>query len=172
MIEIKKGDITCEVVDAIVNAANPWLCGGGGVDGAIHRSAGPMLYEKCREIIKSIKRLDTSKAVITPAYNIKNVKYIIHTVGPVWRGGDCGEEEALKMCYENSMKLAIENNIKTIAFPSISTGAYGYPVELASPVAVKSLFKFIKDFEKIVMVLFSDYDFEVYKKEFGKYAGK
>lgn len=167
-IVLKKGDITLETVDAIVNAANSRLSGGSGVDGAIHKAAGPKLMEKCREIIFKIKYLNTGEAVITPAYNIKTVKYIIHTVGPIWRGGGFGEDELLKKAYESSLKIAIENNVKTIAFPSISTGAYGYPVEDAAKIALGILRKYRDFFDEIRMVLFSDRDFDIYEREFRK----
>ncbi|MEF3280470.1 MAG: macro domain-containing protein [Elusimicrobiota bacterium] len=168
-IIIKKGDITKENVDAIVNAANSSLSGGGGVDGAIHRAAGPELSKKCFEIIKKIKVLSPGECVITPAYNISNVKYIIHTVGPIWRGGDFNEENILRSCYENCFKLARANNIKTIAFPSISTGAYGYPVEKAAKIAIRSAISNKEFFDKIILITFSDFDFNVYEKEIGNY---
>ena len=167
---IKRGDIVLEEVDAIVNAANSRLCGGGGVDGAIHRAAGPMLLEKCREIISKIGYLNPGEAVITPAYNIKNVNYIIHTVGPVWRGGEYGEAEILRKAYVNSLIIAWDNNIKTIAFPSISTGAYGYPVEKAAKVAIASLIEYLPFFDEIRMVLFSQDDFAIYEREYQKYG--
>lgn len=172
MIIIKKSDITKENVEAIVNAANSRLCGGGGVDGAIHRAAGPQLHKKCSEIISHIKFLPPGECVITPAYEIKNVKYIIHTVGPVWYGGDRGEEEILRKCYINCFKTAYENNIKTIAFPSISTGAYGYPIELACKIAIAQSLKNEKNFDKIILVSFSDYDYQTYKKEFEGYENR
>jgi len=170
MIIIKKSDITKEKCDAIVNAANSKLCGGGGVDGAIHRASGPKLYEECQKIIEKIKYLEPGNAVITPAFEIKDVKYIIHTVGPIWRGGRFNESSILSKCYESCFKIAIENNIKTIAFPSISTGAYGYPIELAAPIAIKSAFLYENFFEKIIFVLFSDYDLLVYEREYKKYG--
>ncbi|MCX7905770.1 MAG: macro domain-containing protein [Elusimicrobiales bacterium] len=161
---IKKGDITLEVGDAIVNAANSKLAGGGGVDGAIHKAAGPKLSEKCREIISKIGYLKPGEAVITPAYNIKNVKYIIHTVGPIWRGGKSGEEDILRKAYANCLLIASQNSIKTISFPSISTGAYGYPIEKAAYVAIDVLEKSIDFFEEIRIVLFSDMDYIIYEK--------
>jgi len=170
MIVIKKSDITKEISDAIVNAANSRLSGGGGVDGAIHRLAGPLLYKECQKIIQKIKYLEPGNAVITPAFDIKNVKYIIHTVGPIWRGGGFNESSILERCYESCFKIAVDNQIKTIAFPSISTGAYGYPIELAAPIALKSAFKYKDLFEKIIFVLFSDYDLMVYEKEYKKYG--
>lgn len=166
---IKKGDITLEEVDAIVNAANSHLSGGGGVDGAIHRAAGPKLKEKCLQIISEIGYLEPGGAVITPAYDIKTVKYIIHTVGPIWRGGGYGEEEILRKAYTNSLNLARENNIKTIAFPSISTGAYGYPVEKAAEVAISVLVKNLEFFDEIRMVLFTEKDLEIYERVYKKY---
>lgn len=167
-IVIKKGDITHEIADAIVNAANSHLCGGGGVDGAIHRAAGPALMEECKKIIFSIKYLEPGGAVITPAFNIKTVKYIIHTVGPVWRGGVCGEEKILENAYTNSLKLAIENNVRTISFPSISTGAYGYPVDKAADTALRTIKKYCVYFDEIRMVLFSDSDYEIYLSHLNK----
>jgi len=169
MIVIKKSDITKESCDAIVNAANSMLAGGGGVDGAIHRTAGPLLRKECQKIIEKIKYLEPGNAVITPAFDIKSVKYIIHTVGPVWRGGKFNEASILGKCYESCFKIAIDNQIKTIAFPSISTGAYGYPIELASDIALKFAFRYKDFFERIIFVLFSDYDLMVYEREYKKY---
>ncbi len=165
---IKKGDITLESADAIVNAANSYLSGGGGVDGAIHKAAGPKLYEECRKIISTIKYLEPGKAVITPAFNIKNVKYIIHTVGPIWRGGKSAEAEILKNAYISSLNIAKQYNLRVISFPSISTGAYGYPVEQAAKIAVGVLKRNVDFFDEIRMVLFSDRDFEIYEKEYIK----
>ncbi|HPP05691.1 MAG TPA: O-acetyl-ADP-ribose deacetylase [Spirochaetota bacterium] len=165
-ISLLKGDITRLEVDAIVNAANSSLMGGGGVDGAIHRAGGPQILEECKQIIKKIGRLPTGEAVITSGGNMK-VKFVIHTVGPIWNGGSNNEEKLLANSYYNSLKIATENNIKTIAFPSISTGVYGYPIEKASIIAINTVKKFITendyDFEEIIFVLFSEYDYSIYK---------
>jgi O-acetyl-ADP-ribose deacetylase (regulator of RNase III) len=165
-IQLIKGDITEVDVDAIVNAANSTLLGGGGVDGAIHRKGGPKILEECK-LIRATKwpdGLPTGKAVLTSGGNLK-AKYVIHTVGPIWLGGFHVESELLKQAYRNSLKLAVQNGIKTIAFPSISTGAYGYPIEEASRVAVGSVKKFLEKedkIKKVTFVLFSDLDFAVY----------
>lgn len=157
---LKVGDITEEDVDAIVNAANPTLLGGGGVDGAIHRKGGPKILEEC----KKIGGCRPGEAVITTGGNLK-AKFVIHTVGPIWHGGNNKEDEILKNAYLNSLKIAKSNNLKTISFPSISTGAYGYPVELASKVALSAIVEFLKKedfFLEIRMVLFKERDFEIY----------
>ena len=159
-IEFIKGDITDMDTVAIVNAANSSLMGGGGVDGAIHRAAGPGLNAECAKI-GSCK---TGRAVITSGCNLK-AKYIIHTVGPVWRGGTHNEADLLASCYKSSLKLAEDNGIKTIAFPSISTGIYGYPIEQAADIAVKSVADQLKNgskIEKVTFVLFSDADYKTY----------
>ena len=161
-IDLLLGDITKLEVDAIVNAANGRLLGGGGVDGAIHRAAGAGLLEECRQI----GGCPTGEARITKGYSLPS-KHIIHTVGPIWKGGGHGEPEALKNCYRNSLLLAEKNNIKTIAFPSISTGIYGYPIGLASKIAVEECNSFLdssKAVEKVIFVTYSNDDFEVYKK--------
>jgi O-acetyl-ADP-ribose deacetylase (regulator of RNase III) len=167
-LELIKGDITDLEADAIVNAANSTLLGGGGVDGAIHRKGGPKILEECK-LIRATEwpdGLPTGKAVMTSGGNLK-AKHVIHTVGPVWLGGFHVEAELLKQAYRNTLKLAVSKGIRTIAFPSISTGAYGYPIEEASRVAlgtVKVLLENEDKLEKVIFVLFSDEAFEVYLK--------
>lgn len=164
LLSFKVGDITKSKVDAIVNAANPRLAGGGGVDGAIHKAGGPSIARECAEIISKIGRLDTGAAVATSAGAL-SAKFVIHTVGPVWHGGEKGEPELLKNAYINSLKVAIEIGAKTVAFPSISTGIYGYPVEKAAKVAVKTVYDFLKEnewFKEVTFVLFDERTFSVY----------
>ncbi|MEM3464024.1 MAG: O-acetyl-ADP-ribose deacetylase [Candidatus Bathyarchaeia archaeon] len=166
-VVLVQGDITEQETDAIVNAANSTLMGGGGVDGAIHRKGGPKILEECKRIraTEYPDGLPTGKAVITSGGNLK-AKHVIHTVGPVWRGGRSGEPELLADAYRNSLKLAVSKGLKTIAFPSISTGAYGYPIEKASQVAISTVKEFLEKedkLEKVVFVLFSSRDLEIYK---------
>ncbi len=161
-IEIIKGDITKLKVDAIVNAANTSLLGGGGVDGAIHRGAGPELLE----YNKKLGGCPTGEAKISPGFNLP-AKYIIHTVGPVWNGGTHNEDNLLANCYRNSLSLAKENNIKTIAFPSISTGAYMFPLERAAKIALTETKNFLdrNDFlDKIIFVCFDENTKKVYEE--------
>jgi O-acetyl-ADP-ribose deacetylase len=156
-LRLISGDITAQDTDAIVNAANSGLMGGGGVDGAIHRAGGPSILEECKKIIKRIGRLETGKAVITTGGNLK-ARFIIHTVGPVWRGGMNGESGLLASAYRECLKLATGYKLKTISFPSISTGVYSYPVELASETAMKEVLTFLRSIptplEEVVFVLF------------------
>ena len=158
MITIKQGDITKEDVDVIVNAANARLAGGGGVDGAIHRAAGPSVMAEC----STIGGCKTGEAVITTAGKLKAQK-IIHTPGPVWKGGKGGEPQLLKRCYENSLALAKKNGMKTIAFPAISAGVYGYPIAETAKIALKVGLDYVDDFDEIRFVTFSESDFDVYK---------
>ncbi len=160
-LRLVKGDITKREVDAIVNAANRQLLPGGGVCGAIHKAAGKELAKECAEI----GFCETGEAVITKGYNLP-AKYVIHTVGPVYSGSE-KDSLLLSNCYKNSLKLAVENNLNSIAFPSISTGIFGYPVEEASRVALSSIIDFLKSNGKpslVEMVLFSDSDYEVYRQ--------
>lgn len=166
VVEIVRGDITEIEADAIVNAANSSLMGGGGVDGAIHRKGGSKIAEECR-LIRATEwpdGLPTGKAVITSGGNLK-AKYVVHTVGPVWLGGFHVEAELLKQAYRNSLKLAVAKGLKVVAFPSISTGAYGYPIEEASRVAIRTVKDFLEKedkLEKVILVLFSENDFQLY----------
>lgn len=164
-IKLVQSDITKLRVDAIVNAANNTLLGGGGVDGAIHHAAGPELLEECRKI----GGCSTGEARVTKGYRLP-ADYVIHTVGPVWQGGKHGEDELLESCYRNSLKLAEEHGVKTIAFPSISTGAYRFPLECASQIAVDTVREYLKKshaLERVIFVCYSQADYEVYKKQLG-----
>jgi O-acetyl-ADP-ribose deacetylase len=166
-ILLVKGDITEMKIDAIVNAANSTLMGGGGVDGAIHRKGGPKIPEECIQIRQPTNPdgLPSGKAVITSGGNLKTKK-VIHTVGPVWHCGNHGEPELLAQAYANSLRLAIANGLKSVAFPSISTGAYGYPIKEASRIAIKSVKEFLESedrLDEIVFVLFSESDMAVYQ---------
>jgi O-acetyl-ADP-ribose deacetylase (regulator of RNase III) len=156
-IEIHKGDITKLKVDAIVNAANTSLLGGGGVDGAIHRAAGPQLFEFNRKL----GGCPTGEAKISPGFKLP-VKFIIHTVGPVWNGGKNNEDKLLANCYKNSLELAIEKKIKTIAFPAISTGVYRFPLERATKIAIEEVRNFLENNESIEKVIFVCFDEETY----------
>lgn len=160
-IALSVGDITAAAVDAIVNAANSSLMGGGGVDGAIHRAGGPSIMAECRQITGVLGPLPVGEAVITCAGDLP-AGNVIHTVGPVWKGGGAGEEDALAGAYRNSMRVAAENGVETIAFPSISTGAFGYPVELAAPVAVRTVAESLEGETPVREVSFVLFDERIY----------
>lgn len=164
-LRIIQGDITKQDTDAIVNAANSSLTGGGGVDGAIHRAGGPAILEECKQVVARQGRLSTGKAVMTTGGNLK-ARYVIHTVGPIWYGGDKGEPDLLASAYQENLKLAMENQLSGISFPSISTGAYGYPVDKASRVAIgaviASLRQSVTSIREVVFVLFDSQTFRAY----------
>ena len=165
-VRLVRGDITEMETDAIVNAANRSLMGGGGVDGAIHRKGGPKILEECKRIRATEwpQGLPKGKAVITDAGNLK-ARHVIHTVGPIWHGGNRGEPELLAQAYQNSLRLTVAKGLKTVAFPSISTGAYGYPIENACRVALEAVKEFLEkedSLDEVIFVLFSESAFEVY----------
>ena len=161
-IELIKGDITKIKVDAVVNAANSSLMGGGGVDGAIHRAGGPTILEECRKIIAKQGSCKTGEAVITTAGNLP-AKFVIHTVGPLWNGGKKNEASLLASCYQNSLKLAIKHNLSSIAFPNISTGVYGYPKKDATSIALNTVMDYLKQDTFISRVYFVCFDEENYQ---------
>ena len=161
-----QGDITRQSTDAIVNAANSGMMGGGGVDGAIHRAGGPAILEDCKQIISQQGRLPTGEAVITTGGNLK-AKHVIHTVGPVWNGGHSGEPELLASAYRQSLRISVENGLKSVSFPSISTGAYGYPLKLAAPIALETVMDFLnrdESINEVVFVLFEDKTYQAYAR--------
>jgi len=167
-VRLVRGDITHMETDAVVNAANSSLMGGGGVDGAIHRAGGPAILSECMEARRTMypDGLPTGEAVITGGGNLK-ARHVIHTVGPVWRGGGSEDEKLLAAAYRNSLRVAVENELKSIAFPSISTGAYRYPVEQAARTAIAAVKGFIEEnpaLDEVVFVLFSEQDYEVYSR--------
>jgi len=175
LFKLVQGDITDQETDAVVNAANPTLMGGGGVDGAIHRRGGPSILEECKRIRRTQwpAGLPTGQAVITTGGNLK-ARYVIHTVGPVWRGGGVGEAEKLSEAYRNSLKLAVEHGLRTISFPSISTGAYRYPLREACRIALRTVREFVQSHDKIDevrFVLFRLEDLKVYEEEAAKILG-
>lgn len=165
-VQLLQGDITTQDTDAIVNAANSSLMGGGGVDGAIHRAGGPAILEECNKIVAEIGRCETGEAVITTGGELR-ARHVIHTVGPVYHGGQRGEPRLLHNAYNNSLRLATENGLKSISFPSISTGAYRYPIEKAAAIALRTVFRWLKEqagLREVRFVLFSDADLDVYRR--------
>lgn len=165
-LRLTQGDITEQDTDAIVNAANSGLMGGGGVDGAIHRAGGPAILDECKRIVAERGRLPPGQAVITTGGRLK-AKYVIHTVGPIWRGGRAGEAETLASAYRESLKRAIERGIETISFPSISTGAYGYPLAEAVAVALSTVADFLSQdtpIREVVFVLYDRRTFDAYRQ--------
>ena len=175
-ITLIRGDITSVDAEAIVNAANSTLMGGGGVDGAIHARGGPQILEECKRIraTRWPNGLPTGEAIMTSGGNLK-AKRVIHTVGPIWRGGTSGEPKLLKQACQNSLKLAVQAGLKSIAFPSISTGTYGYPIEKGAEVAIAAVREFLKNkggLDRITFVLFTAQDLDIYKEKVRKALGK
>lgn len=165
-ITLIQGDITKLEVDAIVNAANSWLMGGGGVDGAIHRAGGPQILAECREIVARKGQCATGEVVITSGGNLP-AKFVIHTVGPIWRGGNNNEPQLLRNAYLNSLKLADENGVQTIAFPNISTGVYGYPKEKAAEIAIRTVTEFLRGNDQpkqVCFVCFDEENLQIYQR--------
>ena len=161
-LSLLQGDLTKQSTDAIVNAANSSLMGGGGVDGAIHRAGGPAILEDCKKIVSRQGRLPAGKAVITTGGKL-SIKHVIHTVGPIWRGGRQGEPETLASAYRESLKLAVNEGLKSVSFPSISTGAYGYPIEQATEVALRTVVDFLRQDESLDLVAFVLFDARAYQ---------
>jgi O-acetyl-ADP-ribose deacetylase (regulator of RNase III) len=166
MVEIITADITTLDVDAIVNAANSSLLGGGGVDGAIHSAAGPLLLQFCR----TLNGCRTGEAKISPGFKLP-ARRVIHTVGPVWKGGDHYEAALLQACYRNSFEVALENGVRSIAFPAISTGVYGFPKQQATEIAVATMLDYADRFERIIACCFSDADAEIYRQVLQRLRG-
>ncbi|NPV52980.1 MAG: O-acetyl-ADP-ribose deacetylase [Firmicutes bacterium] len=165
-LRLVRGDITAQETEAIVNAANSSLMGGGGVDGAIHRAGGPQILEECKKIRREKGPCPPGKAVITTGGRLK-ARYVIHTVGPIWQGGNYGEDQVLANAYQSSLKLAKEHGIRTISFPSISTGAYRFPIERAAKIALSTVKEFLAaedGFDEVRFVLFSNADLRVYEE--------
>lgn len=167
-LTLVQGDITRQDVDAVVNAANSSLMGGGGVDGAIHRAGGPQILEECKTYVAQHGRLPTGEAMITSAGKMK-ARHVIHTVGPIWHGGGNREDELLANAYRNSLHVAVENEVKTIAVPSISTGIYGFPIERAAKIAVETVKRFVErtsSLNEVRFVTFSQSDYDIYRTLF------
>ena len=165
-LSLSRGDITRQGTDAIVNAANSSLMGGGGVDGAIHRAGGSTILEECKKIRSERGPLPAGQAVITTGGNLK-ARFVIHTVGPIWHGGGSGEPELLCSAYRESLKLAVKNGLSSVSFPSISTGAYGYPVEMAAKVALEAVISFLREdaaLAEVAFVLFDAGTYEAYAR--------
>jgi O-acetyl-ADP-ribose deacetylase len=166
-LSLIQGDITRQDTDAIVNAANSSLMGGGGVDGAVHRAGGPRILEECKQIVARQGRLPAGKAVITTGGNLP-AKFVIHTVGPIWHGGDGDEAKTLASAYSESLRVAEKHKLKSVSFPSISTGAYGYPVDKAARIAIRSITEFFKEeadsIQEVVFVLHDSRTFETYRE--------
>lgn len=173
-LSLIQGDITKQTTDAVVNAANSRLMGGGGVDGAIHRAGGPAILNECRQIVSRIGLLDTGGAVITNGGNLK-ARYVIHTVGPVWHGGKRDESELLARAYRESLKLATGYKLKSISFPSISTGAYGYPMDEAAKVALDTVIVFLSDgstsLQEVFFVLYDTGAYKTYSAKLAELVG-
>ena len=174
-VSMVQGDITKRAADAIVNAANPSLMGGGGVDGAIHRAGGPAILEECKKIVARKGRLAAGKAVVTTGGNLK-AHHVIHTVGPIWHGGGGDEAELLRSAYYECLKLATEGKLTSIAFPSISTGAYGYPVDEAARIAVSTVVSFLKEqatsLKEVEFVLFDFQTYQSYRSALRAYPNR
>ena len=174
-VSIIQGDITRQASDAIVNAANSSLMGGGGVDGAIHRAGGPAILEECQKIVARQGRLPTGQSVITTGGNLK-ARHVIHTVGPIWHGGNRNEAEFLGSAYYECLKLATKNKLASIAFPSISTGAYSYPVDEAAKIAVSTVIPFLKEqetsFKDVIFVLFDSRTYQSYRSALQVYLNR
>jgi len=173
-ISIIKGDITTVKADAIVNAANSSLMGGGGVDGAIHRAGGPEILEECRKIVAKQGGCNTGDAVISTAGRLP-ARYVIHTVGPIWKDGNHREKELLASCYSNSLKLAVQNDCEIVAFPNISTGVYRFPKTLAAPISLQTISDFLKNalqIKKVIIVCYDEENYqilqEIYREMFDK----
>ena len=165
-LSITQGDITLQDTDAIVNAANSSLMGGGGVDGAIHRAGGSAILEECKKIVQKQGRLPTGQAVITTGGRMK-ARHVIHTVGPIWHGGGHHEPDLLASAYRESLKLAAANNLTSVSFPSISTGAYSYPIDQAAPIALKEVMAFLSkpsSVKEVVFVLYGETNFKAYEE--------